>query len=106
MDADLRTRSIDSIKAMRDLHKNGQIDDSTFYKSMVCLAYEFALGEEKTWVTKLLLEVPISYYKDTQAQQCMDDPDYAELCLELSKLLILYGMVDMGPVINQPPGVA
>ncbi len=106
MDEELRTKSVDAVRAMKDLYKQGQITPEIFHKSLVCLAYEFAVGNETGWVTKLLLEVPMAYYKDDQPQQCVDDPKYAELCLDLSRLLILYGMVDIGPIITQSPGVA
>ncbi len=106
MDPGLRAKSIEAVKAMRDLYKNGQIEAAIYYKGLVALAYEFAVGNETGWVTKLLLEVPVSYYKDDQPQQMVEDEDYATLCLELSRLLVLYGMVDVGPIINQSPGVA
>ncbi len=106
MDSDLRLKSFEALRALRDLAKNGQIDQPTLYKGLVALAFEFATGQEPTWVTKLLLDVPVSYYRDYQPQQMLDDPKYAQLCLELSKLLVLYGMADIGPTINQPPGIA
>ncbi len=106
MDQELRTKSIEAVRAMKDMAKDGQITTAILHKSLVCLAYEFAVGQETGWVTKLLLEVPMSYYKEEQPQHIVDDPKYAELCLDLSRLLVLYGMVDIGPIITQSPGVA
>lgn len=106
MDSELRATTIDAVRAMRDLLKLGSIPVEIYYKGIVALAYEFALGGETGWTTKLLLEVPLTYYKENQIQQCMDDPTFAECCLELSRLLVLYGMVDAGPIINQGPGEA
>lgn len=106
MEEKLRLETIEALRAMRELAKEGRISPAILYKSLVCLAYEFAVGNEPGWVTKLLLEVPMTYYKEEQPQQLVDDPKYAELCLDLARLLILYGMVDIGPIITQSPGVA
>ncbi len=106
MDATLRDKTIEAVKAIKELHRLGTIDLLTMYKGLVALAHSFALGGETGWVTKLLMDIPLSYYQGEQAQQMIDDPLYSDVCVELSRLLILHGLVDNTPQINQPPGDA
>ncbi len=106
MDATLREKTVEAVKAIKELHRLGSIDLRTMYKGLVALAHSFALGGEVGWVTKLLLDIPISYFQDEQPQQMIEDKLYADVCIELSRLLILHGMVDNAPLINQPPGEA
>lgn len=108
MEVELRAKTVEAVKALKELSTSGTIDKPTLYKGLVALAYEFAVGNEPGLVTKLLLEVPLSYYQEggDQLRQILDDPQFAEVCQGLARLLIVYGMVDIGPIITQSPGVA
>ena len=106
MDQELRAATIEAVKALKGLAADGSLEQNHLYKGLVSLALIFAEGNDLPWVTKLLLEVPVEYYRNVQPGQMLEDPIYAEVCTELARLVILYALVDMGPVINQAPGVA
>ena len=107
MDADIRISVQDAVEALRQLHKEGVIDDKLLYKGLVSLAYEYAVNDEVSAMTKLLLEVPLSYYRDgDQLQHICDDLKYAAVCQEMARLMSIHDVVDTGLSINHPPGIA
>src|SRR5258706_10013852 len=94
MDAKVETACREVLAALKDLHDVGAIDDPTYYKGIVAIAYEYATDDDLGAAVGLLLKAPASYYLNDQAKQLAEDPDYAEVCRVLVKKLVMGGYLD------------
>jgi len=107
MDADLQQKCFESLKALREMRDSNALPLPLFCKGLVGIAYEFALENEFSWVTKLLLEIPVFYFQNEQFDQMVEDPLYLAICTDFAKILVMNGLADNSAfIINQPPANA
>ena len=93
-----------SYSAIREMRKQGQIDDAQLYKMTVSLAYEFSVIGEMESAVSMLQGIPVEYFKNTQQQQMDQDGTYRQVATELAQKLVDSGIVSLNkmPAVNMP----
>lgn len=97
-----------ALKGIAQLRDAGVMPDSAYYKSIVSLAYEFAVGEDMPRAVSLLQNIPHEYFENEHIEQMTADPDFMVVCFTLAMRLVDAGYVDItaGVKTNQPPAMA
>ena len=94
MSPELKRQSLELLAEIKAGRQAGIFDEATYQKMVVCIAYEFIVGDEVEEGTQMLLMVPVSYYRDIQPKQMVEDKNYAELVKILARKLVFHGKVD------------
>lgn len=81
--------------ALKTLKAEGKLDDSSFYKMVVCLSSEYIAAGEPHSALALLQSIPKGYYEEVQRQQMLEDSEYAEVAVEIAKRLVEAGVVSI-----------
>jgi hypothetical protein len=97
MPEDLRKRLDDTYAAMRDMFSKGQIEANTYYKTLVCIAYEYAMDEELDVAVSLLDECAVGYFGAPIMEQMDADPAFLEVATVLANALVEHGVVSLAP---------
>lgn len=83
-----------SLKTMEAIRSNaGLIADSLYYKSLVCIAYEYLYSSYDSEALLILHSIPLSYYSDTQLPQMESDSQYADLVAWIAYRIIQMDLV-------------
>lgn len=98
MTPEVKAQVEELLAALKNLHAAGQLPDASYHKSIVAIAYEYFVDEDPESGVRLLMTVPVSYFKDVQPQQMVDDPQYAYICQVVARKLVLHGYVLDGNV--------
>lgn len=108
MTDETRKQCEDALAAIADMRKQGIMPEHSYFKSLVCLAYEFAIADEQLRAATLVQTIPLSYFTSgIQAQQMADDENYLYVAYTMAKALVDCGIVDLMPVkTNVPLGQA
>lgn len=94
MKAARRQQCEEVLGALRDLYAKGVMPAEVLNKGIFCMAYEYLVDNEVDEALALILEIPVSYFGDTQWKQCLEDPEYAHVCVEAARLLEESGVVN------------
>jgi hypothetical protein len=97
-----------SVAALTNMFRTGVLPADQYYKTMVCMAYEYSVVGEQIRALALLQGIPLEYFEKVQGPQMAEDPQYAHLGYLLAKNILESGYVHMGPNITptMPPAKA
>lgn len=99
----------DNLAVLAQMRSGGRIDDDTYFKGVVCLAYEYGVNDSMASCVALLALVPETYYRLAQPLQLATDDAYWVVANGLAKLLVakgLAGLEDDSIKPTQPPAKA
>lgn len=85
----------DNLAILSEMHKAERIDDATYFKGVVCLAFEYAVNDSMASAVALLGMVPEVYYKLTLPTQLPADDPYWGIVSELASLLVSKGLAGL-----------
>lgn len=83
------------LQVLKTLRLEGQIDDSSFYKMVVCLSSEYIATGEYREAYELIQTLPKGYFLQVQKQQMIEDPEYSEVATEIARCLVEAGLVSV-----------
>lgn len=86
----------DAFAAVRSLHRDGKLSDDLYHKSVVCLAYEYAVLGEMLACAATLQLVPVTYSGDVMRQQMREDEAFRVVATTVARKLVEAGLVDLG----------
>lgn len=69
------------------MYESGTIQPASYYKGVVCVAYEYACVDDLDQAQSLLMCVPMAYYRSVQKQQVAEDPNYKKVVSGLARKL-------------------
>ncbi|GAC1697158.1 MAG: hypothetical protein NVS9B9_19730 [Ktedonobacteraceae bacterium] len=72
---------------LKEMLKSGQITKPTFYKGVLCLAYEHATFSDYEDASALVKTIPEDYFFTEHIPQMKADEEFAEISEYLSKFL-------------------
>jgi hypothetical protein len=98
----------ESVAAVTNMFRQGVLPAATYYKALVCLAYEYSVAGEQLRCLALLQGIPLEYYREDQGKQMLEDPQYAHIGFTIAKNLLEGGYVHLGPNVipTMPPAKA
>ena len=96
------------VDALGDLFDNQKIELDVYGKWAVKLAYDLMVGDELQQSVSAIVEVPDRYYREYQAQQMVDDPEFCHISEYLARRLQVHGFVpqEFEPNIISRIGIA
>ncbi len=71
----------DARQQIEDLRKTGALPEGIYYKALVCLAYEYALGNYIDEVLLLVTQIPADYFSFVSTRQMEEDARF-KICAE------------------------
>ena len=80
-----------NLAILAGMRQNRQIDDATYFKGVVCIAYEYAVNDSLSSALALLSLIPEVYFRVAQPQQLSQDNTYWEVASELATILVAKG---------------
>lgn len=95
MNAELNKQCQQQLADLKKLRGLG-MPEADYAKAVVCISYEYAVGDEPNVAVGLLMRLPLQYFEKVQADQMMADPRYAEICSILAQRLLAAGVTDYG----------
>ena len=96
-----RRDRLDSVEAaVRDLRLRDQINDDTFHKNMVNIAYDHVVNEDLGATVRLIRACGPEYFQDTIRAQMEEDAEFCEVAYIIAQWLLDTGVVDLGPRFN------
>ncbi len=82
------TERLDRMEAkLRDMHTGGHVDDETFHKGLLVLAYEHVLLGDAEEAKRLVGGVSVEYAQNTLARHMGDDPAFHATVTALARFL-------------------
>ena len=85
-----------AIKAIDDMRSSGSLDDSTYYKFMMEMAYDFYKKDDIDGCVFSVGRCPPDYYVDEFAKQMDEDSVFKDKMVYLSYKFVIMNMVDVG----------
>lgn len=89
----------ESLVALTNLYRDNQIEPNSYYKCLVCLAYEFAIADKGLRAASIAQGIPVDYFKGVLRKQMQEDANFAYLTYTLSLCLLEQGLVHLGSAI-------
>jgi hypothetical protein len=94
------SRRIDELMmTLQQLRQRHLMSESSFYKSMVCLAYESSVDNDIPSTMALLSLCPTGYFRSETHREQLKDPLYREVAEWLSTKLVSSGFLELGSMI-------
>lgn len=81
---------------IENMKNNGSLDDATFYKYMMEMAYAFFLKNDNDSCIICVGRCPPEYFIDMYKQHMEEDQFFLDKMVYLSYKFVLMGMVDVG----------
>jgi hypothetical protein len=95
MDATIRAQAEQLLAACREMHQKGELPDKAYYKCVVCVAFEYLLGQETDEGMTVLFLCPPSYFKNEMEAQMREDPAFAKIGQLVYDILEAKGLLDL-----------
>lgn len=106
MDADFEKKVEESISAVTKMYRDKILPEEDYYRCMVSLAYEYAIGDKVLQAASIAQGIPRDYYQKVQHQQMLEDPNYAYISYSLALALFQAGYVHIGEIPAPTMGAA
>jgi hypothetical protein len=97
MDKEFEAKLEEAIAAVTKLYREKLLPPEGYFKSMLCLAYEYSVQGENLRAASIAQGVPREYYQKVQRQQMVEDGNYAYVAYTLALNLLQAGFVHLGP---------
>lgn len=96
------------LTALRQLYREGKLDEATLYKGIVCIAADILAVGDVIRAQSVIQTIPLDYFRNDQMAQMRADLKYAETAYVLALRLLQAGVVHLGPVVvpNMAPATA
>jgi hypothetical protein len=92
---DLKKLLENNLYVLQALHKRGDLDETSYCKGIVCVAYEFALNGGIPTAVSLLSGLPERYYRTAMREQLSADTAFWEVGDKLAILLVEAGFAGL-----------
>lgn len=96
MDPQVQQQVEKSLAAVTQMYRDKQLPAEQYYKCVLCLAYEFSSGDDHLRAASMAQTIPLEYYRETQRQQMIEDPNFAYISYTLALNLFQAGLVHLG----------
>lgn len=106
MSPELEKKLQEQYQAVAGLYRAGQIDENTYYKCLVCLAFEYGQDDQVHRAAAIIQGIPLAYFRDSQPKQMQEDHQYAVCAYTLALRLVRGGIVHVGAKVTPNMGSA